>query len=161
VTNDRARWSYLVLADELRRRSQRASADLRELFGRMVFNALISNTDDHPRNHGLIAPGKDFELAPAYDLTPNPLVSVERRDLALTVGRFNRYANRENLLSECERFRLDKPQAAALIDQMKQTVESRWHAVLRSRGMTEKDCTLLARSFVYPGFELPAATTLP
>jgi serine/threonine-protein kinase HipA len=97
VTNDRARWSYLVLADELRRRSQRASADLRELFGRMVFNALISNTDDHPRNHGLIAPGKDFELAPAYDLTPNPLVSVERRDLALTVGRFNRYANRENL----------------------------------------------------------------
>jgi serine/threonine-protein kinase HipA len=158
---DRARWSYLMLADELRRRSHRASADLSELFGRMVFNALISNTDDHPRNHGLIAPGKDFELAPAYDLTPNPLTSVERRDLALTVGRFNRYANRENLLSECERFRLDKPQAAALIDQMKQTVASRWHAVLRSHGVTEKDCTLLARAFVYPGFELPAANTPP
>jgi serine/threonine-protein kinase HipA len=158
---DRGRWSYLLLADELRRRSHRASADLRELFGRMVFNALISNTDDHPRNHGLIAPGRDFELAPAYDLTPNPLVSVERRDLALTVGRFNRYANRENLLSECERFRLDKPRAAALIDQMKQTVESHWHGVLRSHGVTEKDCTLLARAFVYPGFELPAATTLP
>jgi serine/threonine-protein kinase HipA len=127
----------------------------------MVFNALISNTDDHPRNHGLIAPGKDFELAPAYDLTSNPLTGVERRDLALTVGRFNRYANRENLLSECERFRLDKPQAAALIDQMKQTVGSRWHAVLRSHGVTEKDCTLLARAFVYPGFELPATTTSP
>ena len=127
----------------------------------MVFNALISNTDGHPRNHGLIAPGRDFELAPAYDLTPNPLVSVERQDLALTVGRFNRYANRENLSSECERFRLDKPQAAALINQMKQTVERRWHAVLRSHGMSEKDCTLLARAFVYPGFELPAATTLP
>lgn len=158
---DRARWSYLLLADELRRRSHRASADLRELFGRMVFNALISNTDDHPRNHGLIAPGKDFELAPAYDLTPNPLISVERRDLALAVGRFNRYANRENLLSECERFRLDKLEAAALIDRMKQTVESRWHAVLRSHGVTEKDCTLLARAFVYPGFELPAATSPP
>jgi len=158
---ERSRWSYLLLADELRRRSHRASADLRELFVRMVFNALISNTDDHPRNHGLIAPGRDFELAPAYDLTPNPLISLERRDLALTVGRFNRYANRENLLSECERFRLDKTQAAALIDQMKQTVGSRWHAVLRSHGVTEKDCTLLARAFVYPGFELPAATTLP
>jgi serine/threonine-protein kinase HipA len=156
---DRARWSYLLLADELRRRSHRVLADLRELFGRMVFNALISNTDDHPRNHGLIAPGKDFELAPAYDLTPNPLTSVERRDLALTVGRFNRYANRENLLSECERFRLDKPQAAAVIDQMKQTVESRWHAVLRSHGVSEKDCSLLARAFVYPGFEYPAITS--
>lgn len=158
---ERTRWSYLLLADELRRRSHRASADLRELFGRMVFNALISNTDDHPRNHGLIAPAKDFELAPAYDLTPNPLTSVERRDLALTVGQFNRYANRENLLSECERFRLDKSQATALIDQVKQTVENRWHTVLRGHGVTEKDCTLLARAFVYPGFELPAATTPP
>jgi serine/threonine-protein kinase HipA len=158
---DRARWSYLMLADELRRRSHRSSADLSELFGRMVFNALISNTDDHPRNHGLIAPGRDFELAPAYDLTPNPLTGVERRDLALTVGRFNRYANRENLLSECERFRLDKPRAAALIDQMKQTVGNRWHAVLRSHGVTEKDRTLLARAFVYPGFDLPATTAPP
>jgi serine/threonine-protein kinase HipA len=158
---DRARWSYLLLADELRRRSHRASADLRELFGRMVFNALISNTDDHPRNHGLIAPGKSFELAPAYDLTPNPLVSIERRDLALTVGRFNRYANRENLLSECERFRLDKSHAAALIDEMKQRVENRWHAALRSHGVSEKDCLLLSRAFVYPGFELPAANRPP
>ncbi|MGH8171427.1 MAG: type II toxin-antitoxin system HipA family toxin [Steroidobacteraceae bacterium] len=158
---DRSRWSYLLLADELRRRSHRADADLHELFGRMVFNALISNTDDHPRNHGLIAPGNDFELAPAYDLTPNPLTSLERRDLALTVGRFNRYANRENLLSECQRFKLDRPQAAALIDRMKQTVESRWHAVLRSHGVTEKDCSLLARAFVYPGLELPAATSPP
>lgn len=158
---DRARWSYLLFADELRRRSHRADADLRELFGRMVFNALISNTDDHPRNHGLIAPGKDFELAPAYDLTPNPLTSIERRDLALTVGRFNRYANRENLLSECARFRLDQSQAATLIDQMKRTVETRWHAVLRSHGVTEEDCALLARSFVYPGFELPATTSPP
>ena len=150
-----------MLADELRRRSHRASSDLRELFGRMVFNALISNTDDHPRNHGLIAPGKDFELAPAYDLTPNPLTSLERRDLALSVGRFNRYANRENLLSECERFRLDKREADTLIDQMKRTVESRWHPVLRSHGVSEKDCALLARAFVYPGFELPAATSPP
>jgi serine/threonine-protein kinase HipA len=158
---DRARWSYLLLADELRRRSRRASADLRELFGRMVFNALISNTDDHPRNHGLIAPERDFELAPAYDLTPNPLISIERRDLALTAGRFNRYANRENLLSECERFRLDKLQGAAIIDQMKQVIETRWHAVLRSHGVTERDCAVLARAFVYPGFELPASTRWP
>lgn len=52
---DRAKWSYLLLADELRRRSARSAEDLEELFRRMVFNALISNTDDHPRNHALIA----------------------------------------------------------------------------------------------------------
>lgn len=154
---DRSRWSYLLLADELRRRSQRSAEDLRELFARMTFNALISNTDDHPRNHGLIAPGRDFELAPAYDLTPNPLTSVERRDLAIIVGRYNRYANRENLLSDCARFRLSHEEANALIDRMKETVQRRWRPVMRAQGVIEKDCEQLARSFTYEGFEFPAS----
>ncbi len=158
---DRSRWSYLLLADELRRRSHRAAEDLRELFARMAFNALISNIDDHPRNHGLIAPGRDFELAPAYDLTPNPLTSVERRDLALIVGRFNRYANRENLLSECARFRLSREEANALIDRMKETVQARRHPVMRANGVTGKDCDALARAFCYDGFELHASTKPP
>ena len=158
---DRSRWSYLLLADELRRRSHRSAEDLRELFARMTFNALISNTDDHPRNHGLIAPGRDFELAPAYDLTPNPLTSVERRDLALIVGRYNRYANRENLLSDCARFRLSHEEANALIDRMKETVQRRWRPLMRAQGVTEKDCEQLARSFTYEGFEFPASTAPP
>ncbi|MGH8133308.1 MAG: HipA domain-containing protein [Steroidobacteraceae bacterium] len=133
----------------------------RELFVRLTFNALISNTDDHPRNHGLVlvAPGRDFELAPAYDLTPNPLTSVERRDLALIAGRYNRYANRENLLSERARFRLSRDEATVLIDRMKETVETRWRPVMRANGVTERDCRMLARSFWYEGFELPASTT--
>jgi serine/threonine-protein kinase HipA len=161
TTSDRSRWSYLLLADELRRRSHRSAEDLRELFGRMSFNALISNTDDHPRNHGLIAAGRDFELAPAYDLTPNPLISLEKRDLALIAGRYNRYANRENLLSECARFRLSRQDANALIDRMKGIVQTRWHPVMRALGVTEKDCEMLARSFCYAGFELPASTEPP
>jgi serine/threonine-protein kinase HipA len=158
---DRSRWSYLLLADELRRRSHRSAEDLRELFARMCFNALISNTDDHPRNHGLIAPGRDFELAPAYDLTPNPLTSLERRDLALIAGRYNRYANRGNLLSDCERFRLPREVANALIDRMKKTVRARWRPVMRAQGVSEKDCERLARSFCYDGFELPPDTAPP
>jgi len=158
---DRARWSYLLLADELRRRSHRVAEDLRELFCRVVFNSLISNTDDHPRNHGLIAPARDFELAPAYDLTPNPLTSLERRDLALIAGRFNRYANRENLLSECARFRLTTEEANGLIDRVKNTVSTRWHPLMRASGVTVSECELLARAFDYPGFELPGATAAP
>jgi serine/threonine-protein kinase HipA len=161
TTSDRSRWSYLLLADELRRRSHRSAEDLRELFGRMSFNALISNTDDHPRNHGLIAPGRDFELAPAYDLTPNPLISLEKRDLALIAGRYNRYANRENLLSECARFRLSREDANGLIDRMMETVQTRWHPVMRAHGVTEKDCEMLARSFCYAGFEFAASTEPP
>ncbi|HEX4051183.1 MAG TPA: type II toxin-antitoxin system HipA family toxin [Steroidobacteraceae bacterium] len=157
VIGDRSHWSYLLLADELRRRTHRPAQDLRQLFARMTFNALISNTDDHPRNHGLIAPGRDFELAPAYDLTPNPLISFERRDLAMIVGRFGRYANRENLLSECARFRLAREEAAALVDGMQAIVRARWRPLMRAHGVSEKDCDMLARSFCYAGFGLPAS----
>jgi serine/threonine-protein kinase HipA len=48
---DRGKWSYLLLADELPRRSARPAEDLLELYRRMAFNSLFSNTDDHPRNH--------------------------------------------------------------------------------------------------------------
>jgi serine/threonine-protein kinase HipA len=153
---ERSKWSYLLLADELRRRSHQPQADLIELFKRMVFNSLISNTDDHPRNHGLIAPGTEWELAPAYDLTPSPLTSLERRDLAMAVGRYYRYANRENLLSECARFRLSREDANTITDRIQTVVKARWHAVMRANGVTEQDCVRLATAFNYPGFEFPA-----
>jgi len=91
---DRAKWSYLLLAAEMGRRSARSNQDLEELFRRMMFNALLSNTDDHPRNHALIATTDKWELSPAYDLTPNPLTSLDKRDVAMTCGTFNRCANR-------------------------------------------------------------------
>ncbi len=157
---DRAKWSYLLLADELRRRSARPAQDLEELFRRMVFNALISNTDDHPRNHALIAPTDKWELSPAYDLTPNPLTSVEKRDLAMTCGTYNRYANRANLLSQHGQFKLSLEHAAAIVDQLQQVVAARWHAVLRQQGTTPADCDKLAGAFNYAGFELDPKVVL-
>jgi serine/threonine-protein kinase HipA len=156
----RERWSYLLLADELRRRSSRPKADLAELYARMVFNALISNTDDHPRNHAVIAPGRSFQLSPAYDLTPSPLQSVEKRDLALTVGDFNRYANRTNLLSGHARFMLTRDQATALIDSIQSVVRTRWYALLRENGTSEADCERVRSAFDYPGFEFEPAVAL-
>lgn len=157
---DRGKWSYLLLADELRRRSARPAQDLEELFRRMVFNALISNTDDHPRNHALIAPTDKWELSPAYDLTPNPLTSAEKRDLAMTCGSFNRYANRTNLLSQHGQFKLSLEHATAIVDQLQQVVAGRWHATLRQHGTTPADCDKLAGAFNYPGFELDPAVVL-
>jgi len=51
---DRERWSYPLLADNLRRWSVRPEQDCAELFRRMVFNAAITNNDDHPRNHAML-----------------------------------------------------------------------------------------------------------
>jgi serine/threonine-protein kinase HipA len=149
---DRERWSYLLFVEELRRLSGNPQADAQELFRRMVFNALISNTDDHPRNHAVIAPGAAWRLAPAYDLTPTPLVSVERRDLAMTVGNMGRRASAANLLSECARFLLKPEEAGRIIDEMESIVRTRWYEVARREGVSERDCDSVSRSFVYEGF---------
>lgn len=151
---DRSRWSYILLAEELMRWVADPERDLAELFARMVFNALISNIDDHPRNHALIAEGRSWRLSPAYDLTPFPQVSVER-DLAMEVGR-SRRANRRNLLSECRRFRMSQERASATIDAMKDVVSRRWRAAVRNHGGTEQDLALLERAFDYEGFEYEA-----
>ena len=158
---DRERWSYVLLADELKRWSHRPDDDLRELFRRMVFSALVSNTDDHPRNHALIAPGQAFELSPAYDLTPMPHVSVERRDLAMTIGKFGRYANRINLVSSAGAFRLREAEATVHFDSMAEIVKNRWYGVFRREGVSEKDCETIRRCFVYEGLFLDPTLVSP
>jgi serine/threonine-protein kinase HipA len=150
---DRERWSYLMLVEELRRLCEDPKANARELFKRMVFNALISNTDDHPRNHAVIAPGTAWHLSPAYDLTPTPMVSTERRDLAMTIGNMGRQASKANLLSQCTRFLLTPEEASGIIDAMATTVRARWYEVARREGVSERDCDAISRAFVYEGFQ--------
>lgn len=150
----RSRWSYLELVERLRKVSAEPAADARELFRRMVFNALTSNIDDHPRNHALIAWDEGWRLSPAYDLTPLPAVSAERRDLALIVGRHGRWANAKNLLSDAERFLLAPREAKQIIDSMERVVMQRWRTLFRAAGVSIADCDRLAPSFAYPGFRL-------
>ena len=156
---DRDKWSYVLLVEELRRISSQPKIDAPELFRRMCFNALISNSDDHPRNHALIAPDLDWTLSPAYDLTPDPLISEERRDLALDCGDMGRYANARNLLSQSARFLLKPEEAKAIIDEMEEIVRNRWYEIARREGVTDKDCEKIARAFAYPGFRLDIAET--
>ena len=148
---DRPRWSYLLLAEEVRRACLEAEKDVRELFRRMCFNAMISNNDDHPRNHAVLARSGHWSLSPAYDLTPNPQVSVERRDLALTVGDFGRAATVGNLLSQAPRFGLQREDAANIIEAMRMTVQSQWFATARASGVSDADCERIAGAFVYAG----------
>lgn len=151
---NRARWSYVLLAEELRRISAQPKIDAPELFRRMCFNAPISNTDDHPRNHAVIAMEKEWRLSPAYDLTPTSPVSIERRDLALDCGDWGRDAHAEDLHSQCERFLVRSDNAKAMIGRMEKTVKDHWYKTARRGGVSEKDCATIAGAFVYEGFRL-------
>jgi serine/threonine-protein kinase HipA len=142
------------LVEELRRVVEDAKRDAKELFRRVCFNALISNTDDHPRNHAIIAKEKSWKLSPAYDLTPSVPVSLERRDLALDCGAQGRYANAKNILSQHARFLLDRAEAEKIVNDMKNQVEATWYETLRACGASGKDAETIHGAFVYPGFSL-------
>jgi serine/threonine-protein kinase HipA len=151
-TNDaRERWSYILLVEEMRRIVAEADKDARELFRRICFNALISNIDDHPRNHALLARNVDWALSPAYDLTPSPVVSLDRRDLALVCGDQGRFANAKNILSQHARFLLQKDEAEKIIADTKAQV-GHWYDTVRACGVSERDAETIRGAFIYPGF---------
>jgi serine/threonine-protein kinase HipA len=97
------RWSYPRLAEELRL----AGAPLEdriELFGRMVFNAVCGNDDDHVRNHAMVYRWEQrrWRLAPAFDVVPNPVEAPVRLSMQLSLGRFD--ISRDAALADAHRF---------------------------------------------------------
>ena len=155
----RERWSYLRLADELRRWSAKPDEDRRELYRRMVFNAMVTNNDDHPRNHAPLRRAQGWRLSPAYDLVPAPVVSLERRDLALTIGSHGRTASIYALLSQAGRFGLSGDEARQEIDGIVAVVRQ-WREVFLACGVVAKDIEYIAPAILPECFffESPAGT---
>lgn len=145
---DRSRWSYLLLADQLRRLDVREKISRVELFRRAVFNALIHNADDHPRNHAMIADRNGWRLSPAYDLTPTPTVSSHDRSLAMTVGKQGRAATAANLISQAA------DDAQSIVSAMKELVSNSWYGVCREAGVSVADCEFVASAFDHSGFDV-------
>jgi serine/threonine-protein kinase HipA len=108
---DMASASYPRLAEELRRIGAPLE-DLRELFARMVFNAVVGNNDDHPRNHAAIYRHQEarWRLAPAFDVVPDPDETPTRLTMQLSTGRWD--ISREAMLADCLRFGFAAPQEA-------------------------------------------------
>jgi serine/threonine-protein kinase HipA len=116
-----------------------------------VFNALMSNADDHPRNHAMIADGRGLKLSPAYDLVPHSQVAQDRF-LAMKIGDDGRAATFSNLLSTSPRYGVPRDEARELIETMRACVSGRWYPVCTSVGMSEADCGYLAPAFEFEGF---------
>jgi len=143
----RERWSYLRLADELRRWSAKPDEDRRELYRRIVFNAMVTNNDDHPRNHALLRTTAGWRLSPAYDIVPAPLIAQERRDLAMEAGRYGRAASLYNLLSASEVFGLSREQAQAIVAQLEQVVRS-WRNIYARHRVVQRSIEHCAPAFL-------------
>jgi serine/threonine-protein kinase HipA len=86
--SDAGSWSYPRLAEELKRIGAPREDGI-ALFARMVFNAVVGNDDDHPRNHAARydPTEKRWRLAPAFDVVPNPDDTPRRLAMQLSQGR--------------------------------------------------------------------------
>lgn len=137
--------SYLEIADALTTRSPDPDADLLELWRRIALSVLISNTDDHLRNHGFLHAGGDrWRLAPAFDLNPNPEPGA--RHLRTAIG-FDETAARVDLLLEVAgEFRLTRPRALAVLDEVDRAVAG-WRARARSAGIARHEIDAMAQAF--------------
>jgi serine/threonine-protein kinase HipA len=144
--------SYSEIAQVISDRgvSGHVQEDREELYARIAFNILISNDDDHLRNHAFIwdPPGKAWRLSPLYDVVPRPQVSQERR-LHLSVGPHGRSATLTNLFEARGTFGLLKPDAIEVIERVSATVRE-WRTHLESAGVSPAQCDLIQTAFRRP-----------
>jgi serine/threonine-protein kinase HipA len=125
----------------IRRRFTRPEETLRELFGRIVFNICVSNTDDHARNHAAFyhfdPRGIDLTLTPGYDICPQPR-SGETADQALAIDRDGRRASRLQLCVQAAPvYQLTAAEAREIIDDQVSTIEAEWADAADAARLTE------------------------
>jgi len=142
---DRLLWSYPAVAARMRRYMK--VEFLHEWFRRMVFNILVRNTDDHPKNHGFLCRGNEMELAPAYDLVPALTTAGVGTDfrLAMSVGASGRDASIDNAVSQAEQFGLSQKMAGDMVVGMK-TVCKQWARVYREARLPPRQIETLSPS---------------
>lgn len=137
--------SYLELLDVLRADGAAPERDAAQLWRRMVFNVLISNTDDHLRNHGYLRDVGGWLLAPAYDLNPLP-VDVKPRYHALTLNEADDESSIDTAMSVARRFGL-KQEAARMIAAEVGVAVLAWREVAADNDLTGAQIERMASAF--------------
>ncbi len=141
-----SQYSYMDLAAALRVHGTEVKADLEELYRRMMFNILVTNDDDHLRNHGFLWDGKGWRLSPLYDVVPKPQVGLERR-LVLGVGPQGRLATIGNALASAAQFDLGEEDARAIANALAIKVHDGWRQQFADAGLGPADQARFATCF--------------
>lgn len=144
---DREVRSYMEIADSLRPYAAAPREDLAALWRRIVFNVLVSNTDDHLRNHAFIYTGRaGWRLSPAYDINPVP-TDIKPRMLATSIAEDpDLTASLERALEVADHFGVRAVEAAAIISDVHRAV-SNWREVATSFGSTAREIERMATAF--------------
>jgi serine/threonine-protein kinase HipA len=138
--------SYLEIVDSLRQHGAAPKADMEALWRRIVFNVLISNTDDHLRNHGFLYDGSDgWCLSPAYDLNPVP-TDIKPRILTTAINEDDSTASLALAMSVAKYFELDTAKAREIAKQVGKAV-SKWRNEAARHGIAKNEIDRMASAF--------------
>ncbi|MCY4239171.1 MAG: type II toxin-antitoxin system HipA family toxin [Rhodospirillaceae bacterium] len=137
---------YTDIADVIRQISSKPVEDLHELWRRIVFTILVSNKDDHLKNHGFIYAGGDrWRLSPAFDINPSPSRHRVLETGIIQGGSFE--ASMEIALEASEFFDLAPTDARQQTFQMAETLANNWKRTLRDEGATPDDLRTYVDAF--------------
>jgi serine/threonine-protein kinase HipA len=136
--------SYLDLAEFLSTRgsARHKADDLKQLWTRVVFNIVVSNRDDHLRNHGFILGADGWRLAPAYDLNAN----IERTAHTLAINASDPTADVGLALTTAPYYGLEAAAAERILNQVKAAVTS-WEAKAAALRLPREESELVAQAF--------------
>jgi serine/threonine-protein kinase HipA len=133
---------YLDLVAFVMKNSPQAKEDLEQLWRRIAFNMMVSNTDDHLRNHGFILTNNGWRLSPAYDMNPNEMghgltlnISESSNDLDLSIA-----------LETAHWYQLKRDRAERILKEMQLEI-SLWRTVAKKHGISHSEIEQTKRAF--------------
>jgi serine/threonine-protein kinase HipA len=133
---------YLDLAGFIIQYSPAAREDLEQLWRRMVFHILVSNTDDHLRNHGFILTTQGWRLSPAYDMNPNEMGN----GLTLNISESSNEQDISLAMETANLYQLNKVKAEGILNEMQQQI-SNWRTIAQKYGIGKAEIEQTKRAF--------------
>ncbi len=144
--------SYLELADAINMVGIRPKKDLSELWRRMLFTVLISNTDDHMRNHGFLYAGfAGWTLSPAYDINPTP-TDIKPRILSTCIDETDQNASFERVVEVAEYFRITLQKAKEICREVVASVAG-WRLEASGMGLANHEIERMSSAFEHDDFK--------
>ncbi|HEY2858548.1 MAG TPA: HipA domain-containing protein [Terracidiphilus sp.] len=144
---------YLEIVDALRQHGAAPQEDMEALWRRLAFNILISNTDDHLRNHGFLYQGQTgWRLSPAYDLNPVP-TDIKQRILSTAISENDNTASLELAFEVAGYFGINAAKAKAVAAEVGQAV-SKWRVEAARHGLAKSEIDRMASAFEHDDLEL-------
>ena len=144
IDNDSQTHSYLDIADAIRQNGATPKEDLKELWKRIVFSILISNTDDHLRNHGFLYVNEaGWKLSPLYDVNP----SCDNKNVLSTyITETDNSQSLDLALEVCEYFEISIETAKTIILDMKNKIKN-WKTVAKQFGLSKSEIDKMEVAF--------------